>query len=187
MGRDFQIAGEVMVTVKGAAGSGIASLQQLGLATDPITAQFEFRHRDMIVDAHGPELPVDVQQFLAAVNVTINFIHLDPVILDICQRESLGGAAAIGTMTRAGTRLGGGVPRFSATNHYIGLNLAAPVSGKPYRFLHAYLTGPAVQIPFGTEKSVFSTNWRVIPYQEDPWGNGLGTSGLVVWDNTPDT
>ncbi len=187
MARDFYIQGEVMVFVKGSSASGIASLQQLGLATDPITANFEFRHRDMIVDAHGPELPVDVQAFLAAVNLTINFIHLDPTILDICQRESLGGASAIGTMTRAGTRLGGGVARFSANNHYVSLNLAAPVSGKPYRFYHAYLTGPAVQIPFGTEKSIFSTNWRVIPYTTDPWNNGNGAAGVVVWDNTLDT
>ncbi len=187
MGRDYYINGESMVTVKGMTGTGIATLQQLGLSTDPIVYNFEFRHRDIIVDAHGPELPADVQAFLAAVNITINFIHFDPAILDICQRESLGGGAGPGTMTRAGTRLGGGVDRFQAGNHYIGLNVSSPVQSKPYRFLHAYLTGPAVQIPVGTEKSVVSTNWRCIPYQADPWGNGLGAQGLVVWDNTADT
>lgn len=188
MGRDFQINGETMVFVKGSSASGIGTLQELGLATDPIQVSYDFRHRDMNVDAwSGPDMPPEVQCMLAGVNVSMNLIHWDDDILDVCLRESLGGASAIGRLKRAGARMGNNSPRFAAANHYIGLNLSSPVLGKPLRFFFSYLTGPPKTIPLGTEKSVTSLNWRVIPYTVDPYGAGFGAEDYQLWDNVLDT
>src|SRR5581483_5195340 len=142
MGRDFQINGETMVYVKGSNASAIASITELGLSEGPITLTLDFRHRDINVDAWGGEIPPEVQVMLAAVNISMPLIHLDRDILDTCIRESMGGAPAIGQLARAGARMGNNTVRFSAANHYIGLNLASPVGNKPWRFFTSYLTGP---------------------------------------------
>src|SRR5688500_12011652 len=131
MARDFHVNGEVMVYVKGRADSAIGSLTQLGLPADPVRVSPEFRHREINLDAWGGEVPVDVQCMLAAVNVSMNLIHFDRDVIDVCLMESLGGMPAVGTMRRAGARLGNGLPRFAGGgvngNHLVGLNLASPV------------------------------------------------------------
>ena len=187
MARDYFINGESLVSFKGNSASSIGSLTQLGLSTDPIRVTLELHHKDIIVDAWGPEVPADVQQFLAAVTVNINFIHIDRTVLDYCLQESMGGTTAVGTLARAGLRLGGGVSRFAVGNHYIGLNISSPVAAKPWRFYFAYLTGTPVDVPLGTEKSVISTTWRVIPYTTDPYGGGTGSLGTLLWDHILDT
>lgn len=187
MSRDFQINGESLVKVKGMTGTAIGSLSELGLSPGPINVTFDFRHRDINVDAWGGEIPADVQGMLAAVNINMPLIHIDYDILNACMRESMCGSSATGTLVRAGTRMGGNAARFAAGNHYIGVNILSPIIARPYRFLFSYLTGPPVVIPLGTEKSVFQLNWRVIPYTQDPWGNGSGATGQVLWDNNLDT
>lgn len=186
MARDFQIAGECMVYVKGAAGSLISSLSELGLADGPIQVMEDSRHMDINVDAFGGEVPPEIQYKLSAMFVTMRLVHYDPVILSTCLRESKGGSAAPGFMPRAGTRLGNNSARFAATNHFIGLNIAAPVNGIPYRFYFAYLVNPPFRISLGTERSLVELNWRAIPYQSDPWGNGTGSLLAPVYDNVLD-
>jgi len=190
MARSFFINGETMVSVKGNINTTISSSTQLGLADGPITVTPDFRHRDINVDAWGnTEIPADVQVFLASVGVRITLIHFDRAVLDTVLAESLGGMnGAVGQMPRAGTLMGGnGLARFAAGNHYIGLNLSSPVGNKPWRFFYSYLTGPPVEFPLGTEKSVAVVNFRVIPYAADPWGGGTGALGALLWDYNSDS
>ena len=124
--------------------------------------------------------------FRSDVTVTMNLIHVDRAVLDVCLQEAMGGAAAVGALVRAGTRLGGNNARFAAGNHFISLNISSPITNKPWRFPYAFMTGPAAQFPLGTEKSVFVIQWRAIPYTQDPWNAGLGSAGAIIWDHTSD-
>lgn len=187
MSRGWFINGESMVSVKGNTGTGISSITQLGLSDGPIRVSADFRHRDINLDAFGGEIPPDVQFMLAAVNVSMGLIHVDRDVLDACLRESMGGSATIGAVARAGVVLGGGVARFAAGWHYVGLNILSPVANKPWRFYAAYLTASPMEHPLGTEKSVITVNWRCIPYALDPWGDGTGASGVPIWDHTLDS
>lgn len=189
MARDFTIAGESLVLVKGNVNTLMSSVTQLGLPAAPIRVRPEFRHKDLKVDAWG-EAPPEIQFMLAWVNITMDLIHVDMNVLDAVLQESMGGAAAIGQLTRAGTRMGGGGARFSPTYHFVGLNIAAPVSARPWRFLHSYLTGPPIEHPVGTEASVITCNWRAIPYISDPanivGGIITGATNVPLWDHVLD-
>lgn len=189
MSRDFTIAGECLVSVKGNPTTSIGSITQLGLASAPIRVRPEFRHKDLKVDAWG-EAPPEIQFMLAWANISMDLIHVDMDVLDAVLRESMGGASAIGRLTRAGTRMGGGGPRFSSTYHFVGLNIYAPISGRPWRFLHSYLTGPPIEHPVGTEASIITCNWRAIPYTQDPanivGGVITGATDAVLWDRNVD-
>lgn len=186
MARDFFINGENMVWVKGSSASNIANLSELGLSEQPIRVSPEFRHGEITLSAWGNQIPVEVQFMLAAVNITLTLINFDRSVLDYCVQESMGGAAAIGTMPRAGSRLGNGAARFAATNHFIGLNIASPVGGKPWRFYATYLPGNPIEFPLGNERSTVTMTWRAIPYAADPWNGGAGASGIPLWDHTLD-
>lgn len=190
MARDFQIPGECLVYVKGRADSGIGALQELGLADGPINVSLKFNHEDIKVDAWG-QAPPETQWMLAEATVSMNLVHFDPSILDICIMESMAGAPAIGQMRRAGARMGNNLARFAAGgalgNHYIGLNLTAPVSLKPWCFYYSFLAQNPATYPMGTQKQVAQLQWRVIPYTQDPWGGGTGANGTVLWSHTLDT
>lgn len=184
MARDFVVTGECLVKVKGAAGSLIGSLSELGLSDGPINVQVVPKFNRLKVNAWG-DVPPEIQSMLAECMVTMTLIHFDPVILDACVALSQGGASAAGTLARAGARLGNNSPRLSATNFFIGLNLTSPVEGKPYRFLTSYIDGP-VLYPFGVEAQIAQVHWSVIPYTMDPYGGGLGAQGSILYDNNPD-
>jgi hypothetical protein len=186
MSRDIQVAGATMVWVKGAAGTSIASLSELGLPDSPIRITPDFRYLDVTADAWG-EAPFEVQYKLASVYISMRLVHVDLSILDTCLQESQGGSAGPGLMTYAGSRLGNNAARFAATNHFIGLNIAAPVNGRPWRFFFAYLVGPPIVHPLGTERSLIDLNWRAIPYIADPWNAGLGSATAPLFDHTLDT
>lgn len=190
MPRGFQINGESLVLVKGRADSAIGSLTQLGLSDADIDVDLEFMHEDIKVDAWG-EAPPELQFFLAAANITMTLVHFDPVVLDVCIAESMAGAPAVGSTARAGALMGNGLPRFAPGgafgNHFIGLNIASPVAGKPWRFYYAYLARNPVKYPLGTKRTITQLNWRAIPYTVDPWNGGLGATGAVIWDNVLDT
>lgn len=185
MTRDIQVNGEAMVYVKGATNSGIGSLSELGLASDSIRISPVFRLKEVNADAWG-EAPFEMQFMLAFANITMTLVHFDTSVLDFCITESMGGAVSAGRMPRAGARLGNNVARFAAGNHFIGLNIAAPV-GSPWRFYTAFLTNNPLEYPVGTERSLVTLNWRAIPYAADPWNGGLGASGTYLWDRVLDT
>lgn len=186
MVRDYQINGESMVSVKGPAGSAISSLTQLGLADSPIQISMNFVHEDIPVDAWGRRVPPETQFMLAECDVRMTLIHYDPGVLDECLRLSMAGAPSVGQLPRAGTRMGGGQPRFASGNNFIGLNILSPVAMKPWRFFFSYLAQTPMTYPLGTERSIVSLNWRVIPYTQDPWNDGSGAQGTTLWDYSTD-
>jgi hypothetical protein len=197
MARDFYINGETMVFVKAKADSPFGgNMTQLGLAEDPIKVTPKFIHKDINVDAWG-EAPAEVQFMLAELSISMNLIHFDRSIIDACMQLSMGGAPAIGQLTRAGARLGNNAARFAAGgpgvgNFYIGLNLTSPIGAKPWRFYYTYLTGQPAEFPLGVDRSVIRMNWRCIPYTQDPWGSPTATTttgaqGYQLWDYTLDS
>ena len=153
MARAFYVNGESLILVKSRSDSAIATLSELGLTEGPVRITPELRHRDISPDAWGGEIPIDTQWMNGAFQITTDLIHYDAAVLDECLRLSMGNATAVGTVGRAGIRLGGGVARFAVGNNLIGLNLSSPIAGKPYRFYHTYLTGNPVEIPLGTRRS----------------------------------
>ena len=187
MSRDFFINGESLISVKGAAGSTIANLSELGLAEGPVSVTIDLRHLDINLDAWGNQIPADVQVMIAAANISMGLIHMDRSNLDECLRLSMGGPTSIGMVSRAGTRMGANTARFAAGWKYVSLNTYSPVAGKPWRFYNAYLTGPPMVFPLGTEKSVSVLNWRAIPYTTDPWQGGAGAANQILWDHTLDS
>jgi hypothetical protein len=191
MARDYQINGEVMVSVKGMVGSSISSLSQLGLTDREgiVRISPRFIHEDIPVDAWG-DAPPEIQFFLSDVTVSMTLVHYDEDVLDEVVRLSMGGggsAGVDGVFPRAGTRMGGGVARFAAGNKFIGLNLSSPVGGKPWRFYFTYLSANPFVLPLGTRRSHTQLMWRAIPYTIDPWNAGAGANGTVIWDHTLDT
>lgn len=187
MARQYFVNGESLCLVKSRADSLIGNLTQLGLSMDPIVITPTIQHRDITLDAWGGVVPNDVQVMLGTVDISINLIHWDLLVLDECLRLSMGFPPVIGTMNRAGTLIGNGLPRFAVGNNYIGLNIASPVGNKPWRFFSAYMTGSPFSIRLGTEKSILSTQWKAIPYFPDPWNAGLGAFGVPVFDYVLDT
>ncbi len=186
MARDFQIPGESLVLVKGAADSGIAVLSELGLADSSIHVRPNFVHQDINVDAWGPRIPADVQWFLSDVTINMTLVHYDNLILDICVQQSMASTGQFGTMGRAGQRMGNNTPRFGAGNRLVSLNITSPVLGQPWRFFFCYLSSPPVEFPLGTQRSLIVMNWRAIPFTQDPYGGGTGALGYPLWDNVLD-
>jgi len=184
------VNGETMVYVKGNVASAIPSLSELGLSESPIVITPTFKHKPIVLDAWGSEVPAEIQFKLSYVTVSMNLIHFDRTVLSAVIMESMGGALTEGTLTRAGTRLGNNAARFALNNHFIGLNLSSPVAGIPYRFLSAFLTDPLQLPPMGTEKSITPLTFQCIAYQPDPYnsaGGGTGAYGAVIFDHTLDT
>ena len=188
MPRDFQINGETMVAVKGAVGTGISSLTNLGLTDREgiVRISPRFIHEDIPVDAWG-DAPPEIQFFLTDVQINMTLVHYDEVVLEEVIRLSMGGGSSEGVLPRAGTRMGGGVARFAAGNNFIGLNLSSPVGSKPWRFYFTYLSSPPFVLPLGTRRSHIQLTWRAVPYTVDPWNAGSGAQGTVIWDHVSDT
>ena len=187
MARDFHINGESLIYVKGAAGSTVANLAELGLAEGPVSVTIDTRHLDINLDAWGTQIPADVQVMNSAANISMGLIHYDREVLRECLRLSMGGPTTEGQVARAGTRMGANNARFAAGWKFISLNIASPIDGLPWRFYNAYMTGPPMVYPVGTEKTVTVLNWRAIPYTTDPWQGGNGSANQILWDRTLDS
>lgn len=186
MTRTFHVNGETMVYVKGAVGTFIANLSELGLSDTSINIQEDYGQQDVVVDAWGKNAAVDMQVLGGFCTVAMTLVHFDREVLRECIRLSMGGGTAEGMRARAGTFMGANNARFAAGWKYISLNLSSVVDLLPWRFYNAYLTGPPVQWPLGTERSVVSLNWRVIPYVQDPWQGGVGSLDHILYDHVLD-
>jgi len=191
MARDIFVNGETLVQVKGPSGSGIATLSELGLSVDPIRISPEFNRLDVMADAWG-KAPFEEQWMLATVRVQMTLVHFDRAVLSTCVGLGMANATANGNttegvMARAGARMGNNVARFAAGNCFIGLNLTSPIAAIPWRFFYSFLDTPPYIFPLGTERSLVTLNWRVIPYTQDPYNGGSGAAGYVLWDHTADT
>lgn len=195
MARAWFINGESLVMVRGNAlapyNISDSSGAQLGLSEGPISVRPNFVHKDIHVDAFGGEIPADVQTMLADVTISMRLVNVDRDVLDTCLLQSMGNlGGTIGQVPRAGTVLGGTgsagagstQTRFGSNWQYIVLGIRSPVASKPWRFPAAYMTGPPMEFPLGTEKSIIQVNWRAIPWAADPWGGGTGAAGAILWD-----
>ncbi len=192
MPRSFTVPGECMVSVKGGeqmSGGPIAVLSELGLASDSITVTPTYYHKDVLVDDFGPNVPADLQQYLAEVRVSMTLIHFDPSVLDLCANEALGGGDSqfvVNTrpageiLAPTGRLLGRFRNRFWSGWHYVGLNLSATDLATGWRFFQATLTGQPFIYPMGTEAAGVRLEWRCLPYCS-PWlsGGTLGRSGAI--------
>lgn len=194
MARSFQVTGECMVMVKGPAGSAIASLTQLGLSPDQINVQLDAYHDPIKVNAWGNgKIPADEQVFVASATISMSLVNFDIDVLEECFRLGMA-APTFGAAGRTGALMGNGLARFAAGNNYIGLNITAPVNGKPYRFFYARLENRVV-LPYGTEKQIAQCTWYAYPYAGDPWGGsdaqpfteaGTGTLNASIWSHVLD-
>jgi len=187
--RNYNINGETLLRVKGAANSSLGSLQELGLAVGPVRITFEFRHHDIIVDDFGPDIPAEVLWMLATANISTDLIHYDNDVLEDCIKQSMAGAN-FGVFESCGTPLGGFKPIFDRDNHYISLNLLSPVLNKPWRFRTTYLTGPPLEIPIGTKVTIVRLMWRAVPYSTQIFDSPTKeprSKGTILWDRTLDT
>ena len=212
MSRDFQINGETMVSVIGgahaimsgaASGSPIAYVSQLGLADRYVTISPNYYYDDVLIDDFGPNVPAEKLWMLSTVNIGMSLIHYDPVVLSMVMGESMGGADysqlgtnGVGTMVGAGSPLGNYLPLLASGNHWLMLGLASPVLNAPWRFLATHLTGPPLEIPLGTGKTIVKLNFEAIPYPISccmfsggisgltlKSGSELTSSGTVLWDD----
>lgn len=219
MGRDYQIAGEALVRVKFGAHiskdysnitGAISNLSELGLSSDSIRINPRFVHTGLNVDDYGPDVVPETLWMMADCQIGMTLVHYDRSILDFCLAESTGGtffrnndlsqAQFAGTMQPAGKPLGANTALLASGNHYISMSILAPQSSFgpgnggtefPWHFPACRLTGPAVEIPLGTEKSMVRLNWLAIPYDlpEDrdvPTFGEVISSGRVLFDHSPD-
>lgn len=182
MARLYFDNGECMVTVKNAQ----IPFTQLGLAQDPIDLSFDVQHFDIKVDTWGPLVAPERQMMLGGATLTMNLVHFDQAVLDQCVQQAFCVTTAAGTMPRAGTLMGNNAALQTAGNYYLQVMLSSPVAGKPWCFFACYLTGNPLQFPIGTERTVARTTFKVIPYPPngDPWNNGQGALGVVLWNNS---
>ena len=180
MARAFYVAGEVLVKVRNAA----IGTQELGLSDSSIVITPTFKSMDIAVDTWGSTKgpPPEIQSFLAEASVSMTLVHFDQSVLNSCIAQSMAASTA-GTLSHAGTLMGGNAALQASGNYYIQLGLSAPIGGQPWTFFACKLEGN-YSYPVGTERSVVRLNWRVIPYPPggDPWNGGQGANGVVLWN-----
>lgn len=220
MSRGFQINGESLLRVK--FGSHIApgtvpygavavsgSLYELGLAAENVTVVPRFYHKDMLVDDFGPNIPPEVMCFISDCTITMQLIHYDKGVLDVCMSESMGGTTrfdvlgnpvatpAGSILAPAGQPIGAGRNLGASGCHFMGLNILSPVLNMPWRFPASYLPTTPLELPLGTTKTLANVVFRAIPYvspllfsntQNNPIGTQeIQSSGVRLWDRTLDT
>lgn len=179
-----------MVAVKGNVNSAIAGISLFGLTDKAgiIKITPGIRHSEIAVDAWGGgEIPAEIQCMLSDVMISMTLVHFDRSVLDAVVLAAMASPGAIGTMPRTGARLGNNAARFAAGWNYVELDIFSPVGQIPWRFYNTFLHGTPMVMPLGTEKSLVDLNFRAIPYTTDPWGNGLGSLGAVLWDHVLST
>lgn len=185
MTRNYFINGPTLAQVKGASDTAIATLSELGLSDQAIRVVPQYNHLDIPVDAWG-KAPPEVQWMLGTLEISMSLVHFDRAVV-----KTLVGLSACsnaeGTFGQAGKRLGGGGARFAAGQSLVGLNLTSPTGGDPWRFFYAYLANAPMEFPLGTERSIITLNWRIIPYIIDPYNSGNGAEGYQLWDHTLDS
>lgn len=197
MARQYQVAGETIVMVKG--GAHLPQLisqfpAELGLCSEQITITPKFIHQDIPVDDFGGTIPPEVLWMMSECNINMTLVHYDRDVLMICVQEAMGGGDGSftlllndGTCGKGGIPLGGGGPMFASGNHLMSLNL---ISTNPddyfWRFKSCYLNSTPLEIPIGTERSLVTLNWRAIPYVPMNSSGEINASSGRLWDHDQD-
>ncbi len=190
---------------------------ELGITDEPPLLVPEFNHQDLIVDDFGISPPETLWNG-SIVRLWMKLAHYDPNVLDACLAESMAGsweeiapqnifngpALTAGTFAPVGTPMGGYSPLYSSGCHYITVWLIpSNPDVLPYRFPACYLTGPPLELPVGTDRSIATCNWKAIPYVIPPFDTAsqkfylsgqaptlgiknfeLISSGAILWDRT---
>ena len=180
MGLDLYQAGEVMASVKGPAGSLIASTTELGLAEAPISWAPTLHGLDVIVNAFG-QGAAEIQQMGLEATITIPLVDFDINILKEIMRLSTGGAPSYGQNPRAGQRFGNNAALYASNNYFWSIGLSSPVANDPITFYACKLEGTPFNMPLGAERSVVGINVRAISYAP----SRASLAGVVCWNNTP--
>ena len=190
MSRSYYVEGEAMVLVKGRSDSTIGTLSQLGLCSDSIRIQLDYKHLAIDVDAYG-QVPPENQAMGMMARIDMTLVHFDYTVLAACVQEATGGAPAEGQLAHAGALMGNGLARFApggaAGNHYIGLYIQSAIGQQPWRFYYTYLANNPLTWPLGAERSLVRLTWLAVPYSADPWNGGAGSYGVVLYDHQLDT
>lgn len=185
MTRSVNVHGEAMIYVKGPQGSLIQNLTEFGLAESETRITVTPLFKDVNLNAWG-EAPLDVQRKLAFITCTATMLQYDVAVMAELVRLATGGTVE-GRLGRAGRLMGNGLGRFANGNNYVGFNLAAPQSGRPWRFLYAYLQSPIGDYQEGTNVETVAVTFRGVPYTADPWNGGSGASEYVLYDRSLDS
>lgn len=192
MARDWYINGVSMVWVRGRSNHSVigAAPTQLCLAKDPVTVSLDLKQKGIHLDAWGNEdgPPAEIQTKLAGATISLNPIHFDPAVLEALVSESMGGSTTFGQLVGAGSTMGNNNVRFGTDNHYVSVYIGSPIVARPWRFFFGRMTSPSW--PLGTEKSVVTITFEIIPYTPDPWGGssgegttaGTGAANYALWD-----
>lgn len=126
MVRDFIIDGECLVKVKGGlhmSGFPIGVRSELGLATDEIRVIPHFRYQGVPCDDFGKEVFPEQLWALASLDIHMTLIHWDPVVLEACLMEAMGGG-----FSRASTPYPTGLP-FTAITRFNPLGAGTATQG----------------------------------------------------------
>ncbi len=185
MARDFQIAGETLITVKGngafnlfaqsesGASANTAALWTLGLSVGDTKVIPNWKYAPVNTDGYGKEIPGDLMWQLASCDISMTLIHYDDLVLDAVLAESMGGKVRFnnpgdfaGAMADAGTLMGNLIPVGVSGCHYFSLGLTSQQNGVPWRFPAVCLSEPPITIPLGTTASKVDLNFRAYPYPE---------------------
>lgn len=203
MPRQFNIAGQTMVQIVGPAGSLFAGTfawngsatgvlgggAQLGLSVKPIEVTIDIISDPVIVNAYGPDNPIDEQVFGGTGMLRMELVHFDPVMLGEVVRLSRGAnptgaalAATEGTLNTAGSLRGNNSLLGSATNSLMTVSLTSPVGNfLPYTFHACYLRERPIVFPLGAERTIVQLTWNALAYTIDPWNAGAGSLGIPIY------
>lgn len=178
---------------------------ELGLTADAIRIMPKFIHADVKTDDFGPDVPAEVMANIAELMVTLNLVHYDRYVLDVCLSESLGGVNFVPgqggfmgySLAGAGTLLGRNRLAGASGCHFMGLNIISATGDEwNWRMPTSYLVQQPLVMPIGTRRSIATLSWRVIPYRPMTAtlvGSGVyaiseaQSSGSVLWDHGVDS
>ncbi len=198
MARDIVIPGETLITVKlpfDITGITVGKTGELGLsAPDSVIIRPYWRHREVIVDGHGPDIHAECSWMLASADIQMTLIHYDTELLDACVGEAMGGNTftfagvrneAGKFLTPAGTMMGNNISLGLSGNHYLGLSVVFNnTTYRPFHFPATYLTATPLEVPIGTHYQLVKLNWRAIPYGQMNLSGEVASSGIQLWSRT---
>jgi hypothetical protein len=201
--RQWVITGPALVLVKGniyVPGEGNVdqpSMWELGLALDDIRVSLYPRHKNILVDDFGPDIPADVMAQMCDATIAMKLSHYAEDVLDQCfnmANGTKGNGTVHGILNGAGVLLGGGAnlhdPYYSYTsisssgNSFISLNIEGFGEGEDaYRlqFPSSFLQGPSPVIPIGAKHCLPDLLWRAVPYAPPTLSGEIIGSGAILY------
>jgi len=166
LARNYYVNGQCLVKYNGS---------ELGLTDNQgkVTIVPQFSYLPIEVDGFFQN-PPERQVTLYAVDISMTLVHFDSAVFTQAVANSTQGSIE-GTFPYGGKLLG-------ANGGYGVLTLASPVQNAPWTFNSVYIKDHYT-LPIGAERSLLEIIWTAVGYISDPWNNGAGAQGIVVYDN----